>query len=182
MIETSRNTIGLRYGLLTGILYTVLLFIRYRYFASNPFSFGLFAIVSYVMVLLMFLFTGIARRKEMGGYGEFRDIFTSIFIAILIAELFYVIFNIIYLKFVDPAFWETFKTNSLLYMQKLRASDEQIDQQMKSFKDVGQQTKPFGLIKGYGFGVIIDCVFGLIFAIILRRKEPGMQGILEDPK
>ncbi len=182
MSQISRNTMGLRYGLLAGFLYTVLLFIRYKYFASNPFSFGVFAMISYVLILLMFLFTGLARRKELGGYGEFREIFTSIFIAILIAELFYVVFNIVYLKFVDPSFWETFKTNSLLYMQKLRASNEQIEQQMKSFKDVGQQTKPLGLIKGYGFGVIIDCVFGLIFAIILRRKKPGMEVILIDPK
>jgi hypothetical protein len=103
-------------------------------------------------------------------------------VAILVTELFYVVFNIIYLKFIDPGFWEKFKTTSLLYLQKLNATQEQIDQQMKSFKDAGQQTKPMGLIKGYGFGVITDCIFGLIFAMILRRKNPNAPANPEDPK
>ena len=178
MPQTSRYNIGVRFGIITGVLYAVLLLIRYKFFASSPLSLGVFAIISYFVILLMFLFTGIARKKELGGQGEFRDIFTSIFIAILIAELFYVIFNMFYFKFVDPAFWENFKASTLSYLQKLHASDEQIEQQMKNFKDVGQQTKPLGLIKGYGSGVIIDCVFGLIFALILRRKKPAAQEII----
>src|SRR5580765_6174481 len=113
MNQKSRITIGLRYGLLTGLLYIVVLFIRYKYFASTPVSFGLFTLVSYIVILMMFLFTGIARKKELGGYGEYRDIFTSIFIAILIAELFYLVFNLIYFKYGDPAFWENFKSNTL---------------------------------------------------------------------
>lgn len=173
MNPSSPNKTGLQYGLITGVLYAILLFLRYRYFASNPVSFGIFVFVSYLMVLVMFFFTAIARRKELGGYGEFREIFTSVFVAILVAELFYVVFNIIYLKYVDPSFWENFKTTSLQYLQKLNATQEQIDQQMKSFKDAGQQTKPVGLVKGYGFGVVVDCVFGLIFTMILRRKNPN---------
>jgi hypothetical protein len=182
MPQKSRNTIGLRFGLFTGILYVVLLFIRYKFFASNPFSLGIFAIISYLIILMMYLFTGIARKKELGGYGEFRDIFTSIFIAILITELFYIVFNMVYFKFVDPAFWENFRAGTLSYLKKLGATDEQIEQQMKNFKDVNQQTRPLGLIKGYGSGVIMDCVFGLIFAIILRRKKPAFEEILDDPK
>ena len=181
MNQISRSTIGLRFGLLTGLLYMVVLFIRYKHFASSPVSFGLFTLVSYIIILMMFLFTGIARKKELGGYGEYRDIFTSIFIAILIAELFYVVFNLIYFKYIDPAFWDNFKTNTLTYLQKLHSTDAQIDEQMKGFKDMGQQTKPTGLIKGYGFGVIIDSVFGLIFALILRRRKPAAENISEDP-
>jgi Protein of unknown function (DUF4199) len=172
MNPTSPNRTGFQYGLITGVLYAILLFLRYRYFGSNPVSFGIFAFVSYIMILVMFLFTAIARRKELGGYGDFREIFTSVFIAILIAELFYVVFNIVYLKYIDPAFWENFRTTSLQYLQKLNATQEQIDQQMKSFKNDGQQTKPVGLVKGYGNGVIVDCVFGMIFTLILRRKKP----------
>jgi Protein of unknown function (DUF4199) len=181
MNQISRNTIGLRYGLLTGLLYVVVLFIRYKYFASSPVSFGIFTLVSYIIILMMFLITGIARKKELGGYGEYREIFTSIFIAILIVELFYLVFNLIYFKFIDPAFWESFKSNTLTYLQKLHYTDVQIEQQMKGFKDMGQQTSPAGLIKGYGFGVIIDAVFGLIFALILRRRKPAVEKISEDP-
>ena len=182
MIPTSRYTVGLRFGLLTGLLYVVLLFLRYNFFVSNPVSFGLCAIVSYLIILMMYLFTGIARKKELGGYADFKEIFTSIFIAILIAEAVYVIFNLVYLKFVDPSFWDNFRANTLAYLQKKGLTDEQVEQQMKNFKNVDEQTKPLGLLKGYGFGVIVDCIFGLIFAAILRKTKPVFEEILEDPK
>jgi hypothetical protein len=170
--KTFKYAIPLRFGLITGLLYVVLLYLRYRFFASNPIQFGLSALVTYVLILLMYLLTGIARKKELGGYGEPREIFQSIFIVILITELVYIIFNLVYLRFVDPAFWEKLKTTSLSYYQSIKLTGEQIEQRMKSFKDIDQQTKPMGLLKGYGYSVIIDSLFGLIFAAILRKKKP----------
>jgi Protein of unknown function (DUF4199) len=153
-------------------MYIILLFCRYHFFTSNPLSFGLFAIVSYIVILVLFLFTGIYRKKELGGYAEMKEIFQSIFIAILITEAVYVIFNFIYLKYVDPAFWENFKTGTLAFLEKSKVPEDQIDKQMENFKDIDQQTKPMGLLKGYGTAVVIDSVFGLIFAAILRKKKP----------
>jgi hypothetical protein len=182
MLLISKYSIGLRFGLLTGLVYAVLLFFRYRFFASSPVSFGLFAIVSYLLILGMYLLTGIARKKELGGFGAMKEIFQSIFIAILIAEAAYVVFNFIYLKFVDPVFWENFKATSVSYYQHLKMTDEQIDQAMKGLKDADQQLKPVGLLKGFGFGVVMDSVFGLIIAAILRRKKPEIVVIPVEPK
>jgi hypothetical protein len=182
MNPASKYTIGIRFGILTGLIYVVFLFLRYSYFASNPLSFGLFAIVSYVLILLVYLFTGIARKKELGGYGDFKEIFQSIFIAILIAEAVYVMFNLIYIKYVDPAFWENFKATTLSYLEKKGLTDDQIDQQMKGFKDMDQQMKPVGLLKGYGFSIVMDSVFGLVFAAILRKKKPVFEETPEAPK
>jgi hypothetical protein len=182
MKPISKYKIGLRFGLLTGLVYAVLLFFRYRFFATNPVSFAFFVIVSYLLVLGMYLFTGFARKKELGGYGAMNEIFQSIFITILIAEAAYVVFNFIYLKFIDPAFWENFKAGSLSYYQNLKMTDEEIDHAMKGLKDADQQVKPVGLLKGYGFGIVMDSVFGLIFAAILRRKKPEISEIPIEPK
>jgi hypothetical protein len=67
-------------------------------------------------------------------------------------------------------------------LQNTHAPAEEIDQQMKNFKDMENQSSPGNLIKGYGISVIIDCVFGLIFAIMLRKQKPAVKNILEDPK
>jgi hypothetical protein len=171
---TSKYSIPLRFGLITGVIYIILLFIRYKYFASDPVQFALSALITYVIVITMYVLTGIARKKELGGYGESREIFQSIFIVILITELFYVFFNLIYLKYIDPAFWENLKTTSISYYQHLKMNNEQMDQRMKSFKDIDQQTSPIGLLKGYGFSVIIDSLFGLTIAAILRKKKPNL--------
>jgi amino acid transporter len=176
----SRYELGVRYGLITGLIYIVLLFLRYHFTSSNPVFFGLLAIVSYVVILLFFLFTGIERKKQLGGTAEMKDIFQAIFIAILITELCYVLFNWIYFKFIDPAFWEKLRTASLVIIEKAGLTQDQIDEKMKNFKDVDQQTKPLGLIKGYGTSVVVDSIFGLIFASILRTKKPVI--ISEVPK
>jgi hypothetical protein len=63
-----------------------------------------------------------------------------------------------------------------------RYTQEQIDQQMKGFKDMENQSGTGNLIKGYGVSVVIDSIFGLIFAIILRKQNPAIKKFLEDPK
>jgi hypothetical protein len=180
MNKASKYNLGIRFGLLTGVIYVILLYVRYHFAASNPILIGVFAILSYMVILLLLLFTGIARKKELGGSGEMKEIFQSIFIAILITELFYIFFNLIYFKFIDPAFWENFRVTSLSIMEKAGLTKEEIDEKMKGFKDVGQETKPMGLIKGYGTAVVVDSIFGLIFAALLRKKRPVL--ISEEPK
>jgi hypothetical protein len=182
MTPVSKYTIGLRYGIITGSLYFILLFCRYKIFASNPRYFVLSAVISYFVILIMYLFTGIARKKELGGFAHLKDIFTSVFIVILLTELVYIIFNIVYFNIVDPSFWKNFQASTLLQLQKIQTPQEQIDQQMKNFKEMEIQTSPANLIKGYGISVVIDCVFGLIFAIILRKPNPAVKNIIEDPK
>jgi hypothetical protein len=131
---------------------------------------------------MMCLFTAIARKKELGGYADLKEIFTSVFIVILITELSYIIFNLVYFKIVDPAFWENFRASTPIALQKAHVPAEQIEQQMKSFKEMETQSTPGNLIKGYGISVVIDSVFGLIFAIILRKQNPVVKKILEDPR
>ncbi len=173
MLPNSKYKLGVQYGLITGVVYIILLFIRYRFTALNPNYIGVIAIISYVVILLMFLFTGIMRKKQLGGTGEMKDIFQSIFIAILITELCFVLFNWIYFKFVDPSFWEKLKAASVIMMKKLNMSQVQIEEQLKGFRDADQLTRPWGLIKGYGTSIVIDSIFGLLFASILRTKKPA---------
>jgi Protein of unknown function (DUF4199) len=182
MAPASKYRIGLRYGFITGLLYIILLFGRFKFFSSNPRYFVLSAVVSYLIILMMYLFTAISRRNELGGYADMKEIFTSVFIVILITELLYLIFNLVYFKIVDPGFWENFQASTRTKLQMAHIPAEQIEQQMKSFKDMEAQSSPGNLIKGYGISVVIDSVFGLIFAIILRKPNPPIKKFLADTK
>jgi heme/copper-type cytochrome/quinol oxidase subunit 4 len=172
MQADQKYKLGIQYGIITGVLYIILLFIRYRFTYLNSNYIGILAVISYVVILVMFLVTGIMRRKQLGGTAEMKNIFQTIFITILITELCYVIFNWIYLKYIDPGFWEKLKSVSLEILKKAKIPQDQIDEQMKGFKDADQLTKPMGLIKGYGSSVVIDSIFGLLFASLLRKKTP----------
>ncbi len=182
MTPVSKNRIGLRYGLITGLLYFILLFCRYKFFSYNPRYFVSFAVVAYLIIVMMYLFTAIARKNELGGYADLKEIFTAVFIVILITELSYIIFNLVYFKIVDPAFWENFQASTPIALQKAHVPEEQIGQQMKSFKEMEIQSHPGNLIGGYGISVVIDSVFGLIFAIILRKRNPAIKKFFEGPK
>src|SRR5258706_4633221 len=128
----------------------------------------------------MFLFTGIRRKKQLGGAAEMKDIFQAIFITILITELCFVLFNWVYFKFIDTTFWDKLRTASIEFMKKANLTQVQMDEQMKGFRDADQMTKPWGLIKGYGTSVVIDSIFGLLFASVIRTKKPAI--ISEVPK
>jgi Protein of unknown function (DUF4199) len=180
--QTSKYDVALRFGWITGILYAVLLFLRYRFFASNPRQFGLSALIAYVLILLMYLFTGITRKKELGGYVETKEIFQAIFIVILIMELVFIVFNLIYLRWIDPLFWEKFKSSSMSFYQHQKMTVEQRDLAMKGVQDADQQTKPMGLVKGFGYSVIVDSIFGFMIAAVLRKKRPVVSSILDQPK
>jgi hypothetical protein len=182
MDKESKYYIGLRFGLFTGIIYAVLLYIRYRYLSSNPVRFSLFAMATYIIILMMYLFAAISRKRQLGGYGEMKEIFQAIFIVILITEFVYIIFNLVYLKLIDPLFWDNLKTTSQVYYEKQKLSVEQMEQAMKGFKDADQQTKPTGLLKGYGYSVIVDSLFGFIIASVVRKKRPAVASLPEDPK
>jgi hypothetical protein len=182
MQQTSKYSIGLRFGIMTGFIYMILLFVRYKYFGTSPVSFFWISLSGYAIVFLMYLFTGIARKKQLGGYGEIREIFQSIFIAILIAELFYVVFNFIYLKWVDPGFWGNFRSDSLALYRRLGLPEEEIKERIRGIQSLEDNVKPSGLIKGFGAAVVMDSIIGFIFAVILRRKKPIPKTVQEEPK
>lgn len=163
--------IGVRFGLITGLVYILLLFLRYNVFASSPLSFGLIAIFSYIVVLVLYLFAGLARRKQEGGFASFKEIFQTIFITIIITELVYVIFNLIYLKLIDPSFFDKFQETTRNFFEKSNMTEEQIDKQMEKFNDADKQLSPLNLLKGLGIWIVVDSVFGIIYAAILRKKK-----------
>jgi hypothetical protein len=175
MRPTSKYSTGIRYGLITGVVYAILLFLRYNFFTGSPLSFGLFIMVSYLIVLVLYLFAGIARKKELVGYADFKDIFRTIFITILITEAVYIIFNAIYLKYVDPSFFDNFKSVTRDYLEKHGANQDQIDQQLKKFEEAHKQMSPVELIKGFASWIVIDSIIGMIYAAILRKKKDIFQ-------
>jgi hypothetical protein len=129
----------------------------------------------------MYTFSGIARKKQLGGFSEMKEIFQSIFIVILITEFAFIIFNLVYLKLIDPLFWDNLKKTSQIYYQDKKLNAQQMEQVMNGFKDADQQTKPMGLIKGYGYSVIVDSLFGFIIASVVRRKKQVNTTLSEKP-
>jgi Protein of unknown function (DUF4199) len=173
MNPISKYTIGVRFGLIAGLLYVIFLFCRFKFFSYSTDVYFLSSLISYFLILLIFLMAGIFRKRELGGFAQIREIFQTIFIAILIAEAFYVVFVGVYMKWMNPDFAENFKTSSLAFFRSNpKLSIQDINQRMTGVDSLVDQMKPSGLIKGYGTAVVVDSIFGFLFAFIVRNQKP----------
>jgi hypothetical protein len=174
--QTSNFKNGLTFGLLIGLIYCISLFLRYN-FATNPLVLGAIAFVFYLVAIGMLVFCGITRRKQLGGFIDIKDAFQTIFIAVLIAEFIYVAFNVIYLKFIDPHYFDRFITNMQNWIDNSSMSDDQKEKTMDKIKEsvdkqMNRGMTVGGIALGYCIWVAITGVFGLIVALIVKKKRP----------
>jgi hypothetical protein len=166
---------GVKYGLIAGITYVVLLFVQYKYTAVNPVSFALTKLATFIIIIALFVFAGLARRKELGGYADFRSVLQPLIITIIITEVMYGLFSYIYLNYIDPQFLDNFLNNITAWFEKKGLSQDQIDKQMEMYRN--NTTKPTirDVLFGIATWIVIDAVFGIIIAAVLRRKRPPFE-------
>ena len=144
MKEKSIGAIGLRWGLIIGVIYCLLLFARYTLGEKNPLIFGVLSFVSYMAVLVLLLVLGFHLRKKMGGYIELKEVFKGLFYAVLVFELMYAIFNFVYVKYINPEFFLNLRNASEEMMQDSKQSQADIDRMLAGIDvDAGQKNDHF---------------------------------------
>jgi len=175
MQQENSGSHGLKWGVIIGVVYCILLFLRFNMGANNAGIFGMLTFVGFLAVIILLFVSGINYRKKNGGYVEMKEAFKAMFIAVLVFELFYSVFTIVYLKYIDPQFFDKFRvsTESLLQMAKQSQSDtdkilEGIDQWAAQAKTLNA----FDFLKTYLYNVAITGLFALIFAFIIKKKQP----------
>jgi len=139
--------------------------------------FAVVACLFYLVVIGMLFFCIAKRRKELGGFINLKDAFQTVFIAILIAEFIYIAFNVIYLKFIDPHFFEKFQASMETFIENSSMSETKKEETLNKFKEQmsGRETNALtakGIILGYLTWVAITGVFGFIAALIMRKRKP----------
>lgn len=170
-------SIPLKMGIIIGLAYCAFIFTENKLFYSNPIQFGIIKLLGYLLIISGYFYTGYLTRKKAGGYITFQECLKAMLLAIAITELIYLIFGILYIKVIDPLFIEKMKTASLAFLKKAKMPEEQISEQMKAFSEAGKITF-WNQMQAYGFSIIIDAVFALIFAAILKKPKPNIDNQL----
>jgi hypothetical protein len=169
----NKYSLGITFGIITGLVYVVLLFIRYNFFAYSPVVYSTFAFIAYILILGMYLLCGIRRKKQLGEYSETKDIFLTLFITILITEITYVIFNFIYLTYIDPDFMNRYLQVTYDYLSHKGISTQGVEAQMDKLKE---QTHSLSSVAfsfvGLGIWIIIDSIVCLMLSLALRKPKP----------
>lgn len=174
--NTSNAKNGLTFGIIIGLIYCLSLFTRYNA-TSNPIMFGVITLLFYLVVIAMLFFCIAKRRKELGGFIDLKDAFQTVFIAIIIGELIYCLFNVIYLKFIDPHFFDKWQVSMQDFLERTIKDDAKREETLNNFNEQIEKQKQRGLtIQGialsYLVSVAITGVIGLIAALIMRKKRP----------
>jgi hypothetical protein len=171
-MKRSINSHGLLWGEIIGFVYCLTLLLRYYTGANNVYMFSLWAFLGYIIVLILLLISGFNLRKKNGGYIELKEVFKSMFISVLIFELIYAIFNFIYLKYVNPNFFSTFKDSIEAMMVKANQPQDKIDEALNKIDSTSaSKMNIFDLLKGYLFWIGISGLCAFLFALIIKRKR-----------
>ena len=166
---------GLKWGLIISAVYLVLLFLRYYLGATSFLYFFGLTFVGYTAVLVLLFLCGYRHRRENGGWVEMKEAFKSMFIAVLIFELVYILFTFIYLKYIDPAFFDKLRDsaeNVLVAVKQPQSDSDKILNNIDLMKEQSKNMGVFDFIRSYLTYVGITGLFALLFAFILKRQPP----------
>lgn len=171
--KPSASALGLKMGIITALVYVILLLLRYMFLSYNPMVFTGSMIISYFVILFFYGITARQRRKDLGGFADIRDLFGAVFICILITEVVYCLFNYIYLNYIDPNYVAAFQQSTIEYIKKVGGDSMKVQQQIDKFK--GQEAASSSIlstIMGLGQWLIIDSILGLLISLAFRKVKP----------
>jgi len=169
---------GIIFGLITGLMYCILLFLRWQS-ATNFVQFGILALVSYLIIIGILFYEASYRRRLNGGYIETKELMQTLFISVLIFEFFYSLFNFIYLKYIDPGVIDNMKQTMRQILDKAgdQVSDEQRKEAMERFDKLNEATQIGQVIKSYFISIAVSGIIALIISAIMRKSKPIFQEI-----
>jgi len=170
--QPSKFGTGIKFGIISGAVYILLLLVRYMFFNSNPMVFTGTIFVSYLIILSFFVQAALARRKELGGYADIKELFSTIFIVVLITEVCYAVFNYIYLNYIDPEFYPHYLQVTLEYMRSKGVGEEVLNHQIDKLQDQMVQMKSISNnLLGLATWLIVDSIIGLIMALVMKKNK-----------
>jgi hypothetical protein len=173
---------GIKWGLMIGFVYAIFVVLRHSVGGGNPVYYSMLMFAGYTVVLVMLFFCGRQLRKQNGDWIEMKEVFKAMFIAVLIFELFFTITYFVYLKYINPGFFEAFRTNSENLLIEARRPQKEIDDLVAAMDLSRNQilnSNAFDFFKTYLYYVGVTGLFAIIFAFFLRRKPPVFQDNFE---
>ena len=169
---------GITFGVIIGLVYTILLFFRWQS-ATNFIQFGIQTLFDYLAIIILLFTEAIYRKKQNGGFIEIKELMQTLFVSVLIFELFYSIFNFVYLKYIDPNVINEMKAAMGQMLNKMgdQVSDEQRKDSMARFDKLNEATDIWKCVQSYFIYIAVSGLIALFVSAIMRKKKPVFQEI-----
>lgn len=160
------------WAVLLGAIYCLFIYIENTFAYKSPIQFTSTKTVFYILILVGFFIIGFRRRKELGGYISFKEALQAILISIVIVEVIYAIFNVIYIKYIDPTFIEKLKNSWSIFFHATKMDPHKIDDIMVNFDEQQKVRLTFKSIFGsVGIAIVLDSIAGLIMALGIKKEK-----------
>lgn len=173
-MEKSAKSSAINNGLYLGLGLSLLMVVVWAV-NMNLFIEWWFGIILFIVVLTIGFMSATKSKKLQGGFISFKDAFTSFFLTILIGTLISSIVGFVIFEFVDPE--GAVKLNEEIMvvtkqrMESFGVPSDAIKEQLAKME--GQNQFSIGnQLTQYAMGLVIYCIFGLIGAAIIKKKNP----------
>lgn len=177
-ISERKGNVGLNYGLIAGLIITVITLLQYL--GGLDMYLSPIGYISYIVIITMAVLAALRVRKSNEGFLEFSQALKVTFTVFAIALLIQTIFTYILLNYIDVSFKEAVsqevmnKTEQM--MKKFGASDSQIDQALESERNKDQFAFSRVLL-GYAISCIVSFIFCLLISLIVKKSKPAFNNI-----
>ncbi|MCF6280077.1 MAG: DUF4199 domain-containing protein [Flavobacteriaceae bacterium] len=181
---------GINFGLILGLLLALVTLLGYA--VNNEI---LVSYWSFVYIFLTIIVVGIIAiaysKKGLGGFISFKEGFTTYFIMLVIGVFISVLVNFLIFNIVDTDFQEVMKEKTIEKIESQRdywvgkmidggtneSKIEEMETQFdKSIEEI-RNTNQYGIgkqVQGFFMFTAIFSIFGLLLALILKRKDPSL--------
>ena len=180
---------GINFGLILGFLLILPIMLGYAVNISILVSYWTLAYTFFIVIIIGIISIAYT-KKGLGGFINFRNAFTAYFLMLIISSLLSSLMNFTLFNVVDKDFTEVVKEKQIETVNGQRdwvmnkmgdAPVEKIDEMDAKFDEAIEKIKldnPYSLIsiiKGFAIFVSIFSVFGLLLALILKKKDPVLE-------
>jgi len=174
----SRSNIGLNYGIIAGLVITVVTLLQYL--GGLDMYLSPIGYVTYLVIITMAVLAALKVRNKNEGFLEFSQALKVTFTVFAIALLIQTLFTYILLNFIDVSFKEAVSQEVLNkseeMMKKFGATDSQIDAALESERTKDQFAFTRVLL-GYALTCIVAFIFCLLISLIVKKSKPAFHNI-----
>ncbi len=171
--DFNRNSIPLIWGIVAAVVSCILYTVYVRTDAASATVTAYYKAATVVTTLVIYILAGVIQKKKLGGYISLKEAFRAIFIVVLISTVATFVYNIVYVKYVDPGVTERMQAAIVDAMRLAHKSQVEINQELQ---DQAKQAK-----EGTGFNsqflvlaisIVRNSIFGFICAFIIKKEKP----------
>ncbi|SDX27070.1 Protein of unknown function [Lutibacter oricola] len=180
---------GINFGLILGFLLILPTMLGYAFDISLLVSYWTLAYVFLAVIILGILVIAFS-KKALGGFISFKQAFASYFIMIIVSFFLSTLLNFALFNVIDKDFEQVVKEEQIALTEKQRdffanqmgdAPQDKVDEFHDKFDEAIEKIKedkpysPLSLLKGFTISIAIFAVFGLLLALILKKKDPALE-------